>query len=207
MYKTLMALVVLVPTVTFAQTSGAVNTANGNLSGAINTPQFSSTAYEGALRGWGALYGGMGDYLQSLGAYENLHEEARRKAMDNWAYGVQIRATMKDEYWARYRLAHPDYVTREMKRLDGLERLAEMKKRRLDVESAAGIERQKPGFVWKGHRFSSYAEFKLSPVYDEFLRLRNARQAQQDFAAHVQRDRREAAVEFLRKQRFPAPVE
>lgn len=209
MFRKMMFIAVLaVPSMVLAQTSGSINVGNnGSLSGGTATPPFSSTGYEGALRGWGMFLGGMGDYLVSLGAYENLHEEARRKAMDNWAYGIRNRRVMKEEYWAHYRLSHPDFITRETIRLDNLERLAELKQRRKDVEERIGIQHKTPVFGWRGHQFSSYAEFKASPVYQDFLRARDLKQSDRAILGRSDALRRQAAVDFLRLKRFPPPVE
>src|SRR4051812_3505044 len=79
----------------------------------------SATVEESILRGAGANLADQGRYLQSLGLYENLHQDAVKKSYENWAEGVHTRYALKDEWQVRFH--GEDAVTKANKRLNNIE--------------------------------------------------------------------------------------
>lgn len=161
----------------FAQTvagtvgpNGTSGTVGFNLNNGLNnTPAFSSTAQEGWWRGAAAYMSGFANYLQSLGAYENLHEMAMDKQLRNNYNRIQMRWAIKDEIAARKAANKKDYIALENERLDRLEKKAELDKRKLELQKKGILPTPKPSMGWHGHKFSSFEEFKKSPIFGEFL--------------------------------------
>ena len=159
----------------FAQTVAGTVGPNGT-SGTVgfglnnNNPAFSSTPQEGWWRGTAAYMSGFANYLQSLGAYENLHEMAVDKNIQNNYNRIQLRWAIKDEIAARKAANKKDYIALENERLDRLEKKAELDKRKLDLQKKGILPTPpKPSMGWRGHKFSSFEEFKKSPLFGEFL--------------------------------------
>lgn len=160
----------------FAQTvagtvgpNGTSGTVGFGLNNNNNTHAFSSTAQEGWWRGVAAYMSGLANYLQSLGAYENLHEMAVDKNIQNYYNRIQTRWAIKDEVAARKAANKKDYIKLEHERLDRLEKLAELNKRKSDLQKKGILPKPQPSLGWRGHRFPSFDDFKKSPLFAEFL--------------------------------------
>jgi len=174
------------------------NNNNNNGSG----PVFSSTAQEGWLRGLASAWSGMGNYLHSLGVYENLHEQARRQYLQNEYNRIQGRWALKDQIDARKKAAHKDYITMEHERLDRIVRLAELNKRKEEMTKAGLLPKPvKSVFKWKGQTYENYAAFKASPAYQTLQAERAKKEAERVAEEQIQEQRRKDAVELGRKHR------
>jgi len=112
----------------------------------------SSTAAEGYLRGYGAAWSGYGNYLQSRGAYEIYHEQARQQYIQNWQSYVETRRRLQDEYKAR---KAAEYAAQRAKREAYL-----AKKKKSPLSSKIG---------WNGRFYGSIEELRLDPDYQRFL--------------------------------------
>jgi len=171
-------------------------------------PVFSSTAQEGWLRGLASAWSGMGNYLHSLGVYENLHEQARRQYLQNEYNRIQGRWDLKDQAEARRKAAHKDFITLEHERLDRIIRLAELNKRKEEMTKAGLLPPPaKKGFGWKGKSYGSYAEFKASPDYQVMLAESSKREAERVAAEMAEEQARKEAIELGRKHRRMSPLD
>jgi len=131
----------------------------------------SSTFAEGWQRGRAVLWAGRGDFLRSLGKYRIYNQEAYSMAIDNHRKAVHTWWELKDEYRERFRRDHPDFVTRENKRLDMAEDLYELNKRKERLMKKGVIPKPEPTqIIINGKSYSSYEEFKGSP---DWIRMRN----------------------------------
>jgi hypothetical protein len=203
------AVLVLVSNVAQAQNlsvSGGPNGITGTmgLNNGLNGHAFSSTPEEGYLRGLGAYWNGVGNYIHSQGVYENLHEQARRQYLQNEYNRIQGRMALKDQAEARRKANHKDAIQKENERLDMIMRMAELEKRKEEMRKAGLLPPKKEPnttFVWKDQSFASYAEFKESPAYQELLDERAAREAK--FAAEKEEAERryQEVLELSRKYR------
>ena len=167
----------------------------------------SSTAAEGYLRGRGAAAIGAGQYLESLGRYQNLNQEARRRAYDNWVNGVRTRWDIKDEYKARFRRDHPTYPERRMHQLDMIEARALVEKREEEMR-AKGLLHPKPesAFGYNGVRYKSYAEFKTTPAYKQMIADRDAKAKKREAEKVAEKARYDAATKFLAERSRMDPI-
>jgi hypothetical protein len=211
MYYKLLAMAILIFAVSEVKAQGIAITGGPNgVSGTMalgnnndnNSPAFSSTAQEGWLRGLSSAWSGMGNYLHSLGVYENLHEQARRQYLQNEYNRIQGRWALKDQIDARKKAAHKDFITMEHERLDRIIRLAELNKRKEEMTKAGLLPKPvKSVFRWKGQTYENYAAFKASPDYQTMLAERAKKDAERRAEEDVQEQRRKEAVELGRKHR------
>jgi len=131
----------------------------------------SSTFAEGWQRGRAVLWAGKGDFLRSLGRYRIYNQEAYSMLIDNHKKAVHTWWELKDEYKERFRRDHPDYVTREHKRLDMAEDIYDLKKRKEDLMNKGIIPKPRPTqIIINGKSYKSYEEFRGSP---DWVQMRN----------------------------------
>lgn len=191
--------------------TGGPNGVSGTMTlgnGCNNGPAFSSTAQEGWLRGLASAWSGMGNYLHSLGVYENLHEQARRQYLQNEYNRIQGRWALKDQAEARKKASHKDFITLEHERLDRIVRLAELNKRKEEMMKAGLLPQPaKKVFKWKGKSYDGYAEFKESPEYQIMLAERAKKDAEYDAAQKAEEQKRKEAIELGRKYRRMSPLD
>ena len=91
-------------------------------------------------------------------------------AIDNHKKAVHTWWELRDEYRERFRRDHPDYVTREHKRLDMAEDLYELKKRKEKLMKKGVIPKPRPTqIIINGKSYDSYEDFKGSP---EWMKMR-----------------------------------
>lgn len=155
----------------------------------------SATVEESILRGAGAFTYDQGRYLQSLGAYQNLHQDALKKAHQNWAEGVHIRNVLKDEWQARH---HVDAVDKANLRLDNVERMASLKRREDDMRARGLLPKVQPQITWNGHSFNNWDEFKASPAYVGMIAERDERLQAEEAKAQQKREAYDQAIYRLR---------
>lgn len=169
---------------------------------------FSSTPAEGWWRGAGAYMSGVANWLQAMGAYENLHEMARQKYMQNEYDRIQARRALRDQGEARRLANKKDYITKEHARLDQIERMAQLEKRKEEMRAAGKLPAKKPTrFVWGEHSFASYAEFRNSPHYREFLDMRHRMLARQATFDALDEQKQELALRILKKYRGMSEID
>ncbi len=165
---------------------------------------FSSTANEGNLRGWGSLFRGMGNWLDSLGNYENLHEEARSKHIDNFDKGLHTKWRIQDEATARRRAAFESKYGLQAKyqRLSLIEATAEYRAKEDDLRRRGLLPAKgKPGFNYRGVRYPSYNAFKDTKEGQKFL-AESWLKSQKNKAADLEAaEVRERAVAFGQDRR------
>ena len=152
-------------------------------------PHHSSTAQEGWLRGWGANARGWGYWMESMGQYENMHEDARKKYIENEAQRIRTRWELYDERKERIKAKYPDYHTREMAKLDREEKKLEVAARKLELEKkkaqmmADGLipDPSKRKYTSRnGNEYENYATYKKSDEYKEYRRALEVRAAQRE---------------------------
>ena len=167
----------------------------------------SSTAAEGYLRGRGAALTGGANYLEALGNYQNLHQQARSRSMSNLTTGIRTRWSIIDERKSRYRRNHPSYSERRMLTLDRIEARALVEKRE-DEMRASGLLPPKPipGFTYRGLTYLSYAEFKKNIAYQHMIVERDARQLISDIEKLREKIRYDSAVRLLAKRARMDPI-
>lgn len=164
----------------------------------IVEPRHSSTAAEGWWRGTGAYLRGLGRYLEGRGVYENYHEDARRKRIDNWSHGVRTRWDIKDQY--KQRQNRLDWPTRRMKQLDMLEKVHAVKQREADLREKGILPPKRPrGFTYKGVTYPDYSAFKESDTYKVLMAERAKREAERRLEKAKEEARQQEALAFLRK--------
>lgn len=167
----------------------------------------SSTAAEGYLRGRGAVLTGGANYLEALGNYQNLHQQARRRAQDNWSHGIRTRWSIKDESQARRRASRPNYIVRRTHTLDMIEARALLTQREDEMRTRGLLPpKPVPGFTHKGVRYKSYAEFKTTPAYQVFLAECDVRFAKRDAEKAAEKARYDSAVRFLARRARMNPI-
>lgn len=166
---------------------------------------YSSTVAEGYLRGRGAALTGRANYLEALGNYQNIHQQARSRSMSNWAIGIRTRWSIIDERKARRK--RPSYIERRMLTLDRIEARALLTKRE-DGMRAKGLlpPKPEPGFTYRGLRYLSYAEFKKNIAYQHMIVERDARQLIRDIEKLREKIRYDAAVRLLAKRSRMDPI-
>lgn len=165
----------------------------------------SSTAAEGYLRGRGAALTGGANYLDALGNYQNLHQQARRRAQNNWAHGIRTRWAIGDESKARRK--RPSYTERRMLTLDRIEARALLTKRE-DEMRAKGLlpPKKEPALAINGVRYKNYAEYKASPAYQHMIVERDARVLLSDIEKAREKIRYDAAGRFMAKRSRMDPI-
>lgn len=211
--KILVALIVFFITTEVKAQGIAVTSGPNGVSGTMiinncNNPAFSSTAQEGWLRGLSSAWSGVGNYLQSLGVYENLHEQARRQYLQNEYNRIQGRWSLKDQAEARKKAAHKDFITMEHEKLDRIVRLAELNKRKEEMIKAGLLPKpKKPVFRWKGQEYAGYEEFKKSPAYQEMLVESAKKTAEYQAKKEQEESKRLESIELMRKYRQLSPVD
>ena len=129
-----------------------------------------STFAEGWQRGRAVLWAGKGDFLRSLGKYRIYNQEAYSMLIDNHRKAVHTWWELKDKYRERFRRDHPDYVTREHKRLDMAEDLFELQKRKERLIKKGILPKPRGTQITiNGKTYGSYDEFRGSP---DWIRMR-----------------------------------
>ena len=192
--------------------AGTVPGANGGPSTTAtwnsNGGMFSSTPAEGYLRGIGSLWSGLGNYLESMGVYENLHEVARQKYLVNEYNRVQGRWSLQDQAVERRKANHKNYIDREHARLDKLEEMANLAIRKENVQKRLNLPpRTESKFVWRGHEFKNYAEFRKSPQWLEMQTEWVVRNIHQNIREEKLRQSQQDSLEIIRKFRKMSPVD
>ena len=124
----------------------------------IEDGHYSSTAAEGYLRGRGAALTGKANYLEALGNYQNLHQQARSRSMSNWATGIRTRWSIIDERKVRYRRDHLSYSERRMLTLDRIEARALVEKREEGMRASGLLPpKREPVLAINVVRYKNYA--------------------------------------------------
>jgi hypothetical protein len=170
-----------------------------------NAAPRSATVEESILRGAGANLVDQGRYLESLGTYQNLYQEALKKAYSNWAEGVHTRNTLKDEWHARNH--GEDAVTKAHKRLDNIERMTALKRREDEMRERGLLPKVEPQIVWAGQAFRTWSDFKSSPAYVAMIAERDERFRQEELAAQEKKAAYDEAVFRMRYEGKLTPVE
>mgnify|MGYP005634267415 FL=1 len=155
------------------------------------------TAQSAGLRGLGQAMHGQADRLRALGEFRQRNQGAYSDYLDNTDKRIRLRWAIKDDYKARN--VRPNYLDRMEARLDMAERRAALKQREQDLINKGTLPpKPKPGLTYHGVRYDSYAEFKLSPGYDEMIAERDARIAQRKAEEAAKEARYQEAVVFGR---------
>jgi hypothetical protein len=168
----------------------------------------SSTAQESWLRGWGAAAQGFGQWMDSLGRYENMHESARQKYLQNEAERIRTRWAIQDEAKERRKAKYPDYYTRELERLDREEKRLEITARQHALEKKKqemvdnGELPSPPKYTYDGVEYENYAEFKKSDAYKHRQQELAARRVLAEMKYKLEKleeeKRQQEAAEWLR---------
>jgi len=118
-----------------------------------------STAAEGYLSGVGRLREGQARFLEGLGRYQNMHQEARTKAIENWSFGVETWWYLKDQY--RERKYGKDWIDKENHRLDQIERRKMLEWRKKDFIAKGMLPKPQPqSCVIRGRKYKTVDEWK-----------------------------------------------
>jgi hypothetical protein len=182
--------------VLFLMLVGTVSGVQAQNWGVPNGAPKSATVEESVLRGAGAYTYDQGRYLQSLGAYQNLHQDALKKSYENWAEDVRTRNALKDEWHARHHGV--DAVTKGHQRLDNLERMVSLKQREQELKDRGLLPKVQPQMAWHGQTFRNWNEFKSSSAYGDFIAERDYRMQQDELKAQEKKAAYDAAVERLK---------
>jgi hypothetical protein len=155
------------------------------------------TAQSAGLRGLGQALHGQADRLRAAGEFRERNQRAYSDYLDNTDKRIRLRWAIKDDYKARN--VRPSYLDRMEARLDMAERRAALKQREQDlIDKGILPAKPKPGFTRNGIRYDSYADFKLSPGYDEMIAERDARIAQRKAEEAAKEARYQESIVFLR---------
>lgn len=123
-----------------------------------------STAAEGYLSGRGRLAEGQARFLEGLGRYQNMHQEARTKAIENHSFRVETWWYLKDR--RREREYGRDYLDKETHRLDQAERRYALNQRRQALIQKGVLPAPKPqSCVIRGHKYKTYKDWKKTADY------------------------------------------
>lgn len=128
-------------------------------------PHHSSTAAEGYLRGRADLRRSTGRYLEGLGRYQNDHQDARTKAIDNWDHSVRTKWALQDSN--RERRFGYSYLDRYENKLNQAERRFQLRQREKDL-IAKGVLPPKPTGQWiviRGKKYNTVAEWRGTRDY------------------------------------------
>lgn len=132
----------------------------------------SSTAAQGYLNGMASLYQGQGQYLMSLGVYENYHQDAYRKHLENSSYRIQERWMIKDMYRERHR--NGSYL--------------EYQARKQDIAMKQAAQPHEQGYITvNGKRYRNTQEWLASAEYAEFKKHKKPYEPPQPSPEYEQR--------------------
>jgi len=159
-----------------------------------------STAAQGYLSGLGDMYRGAGMFLMGKGRYLIDFETARKMYIDNWKHAVRSRWELMDENKSRWHRDNPDPITRENSQLDMLEKRAELNARKKKLMKKGILEKPpESAFFWRGEKYSSYAEFKASPKFEELKTEARMRTFMRNLEISGKQQKLEEAHKFLSK--------
>jgi hypothetical protein len=165
----------------------------------------SATVEESILRGAGAYTYDQGRYLESLGVYQNLHQDALKKSYENWAAAVHTRNQLKDEWHDRHHGV--DAVTKGHQRLDNIERMAALKQREDAFKDKGLLPKVEPQIAWNGQSFRTWNDFKASPAYVAMIAERDERVRQDELKAREKKEAYDRAVDRMRYAGKLTPAE
>lgn len=136
---------------------------------------FSSTLEEGIQRGYADVVRSVGRYLEGLGTYENMHEEARSKRIDNWSKSVQTQWEIQDE--KKRRQSENNYIKRWTKRLDDAEARHALQQREdgLQAEGVLPPKKKIHTYTTRGRTYASFEDW-LKTADHYLFRLERAEQ-------------------------------
>jgi len=123
-----------------------------------------STAAEGYLSGLGRLRRGQARFLEGLGRYQNMHQEARTKAIENWSFQVETWWYLKDA--RREREYGKDYLDKETHRLNQAERRYGLNERRKQlVQKGVLPQPKKQSCIIRGRKYVTVADWRKTADY------------------------------------------
>ena len=118
-----------------------------------------STSAEGYLSGLGRLCRGQARFLEGLGRYQNLHQEARTKAIENWSFKVETWQYLKGRY--RERKYGEDYLDKETHRLNQAERRYDLNQRKQALIQKGVLPASKAQSITiRGYKYKVYKDWK-----------------------------------------------
>lgn len=190
MRKLLILMVLTLPTSAYAQNVGiGVNPRDVN---------FSTTVEEGRYRGWAAFVGSVADWIVAQGMYENLHEDARLKYMNNWRHGVYTRWEVSDHAKQRRKEYYENTygLTARKRRLEKKLEAQAFREYENELREKGLLPPKSVGIIYKGVLYDSYEDFKAA---NPDLRKQNEEAYKQRL--ELQKEKREEALEFERQRR------
>tara|TARA_Y100000034_G_scaffold100014_1_gene123125 strand:+ start:1050 stop:1775 length:726 start_codon:yes stop_codon:yes gene_type:complete len=160
-----------------------------------------STAAEGYLSGRARLRASSGYFLESLGRYELLHQDAYSKYLDNKLKRTQTYWDRKKVYAENNkRLTWPQREAQrldmEMQRMDVLELRAQVAKRKQELIDK-GVIAQKPFWI-RGEKFNSREEYQKSDLRQRVIAEGEWRTRTRELEKIMAEERHKKAVEFGR---------
>lgn len=205
MYKFLFCCLVLITSEANAQLYTSVSGSNGT-STSIPTNGFSATAEGDILRGMAAYSQAQGQYLHSLGIYEGMHEATRKQYMQNNMAAIQNRLLLKEQAAAR-KAAQPDAIDIENARLDKIQKMAELKKRKEQMVKDGLLPAPKSNIGWHGYFFKNLEEFKKSPQWQEVIAEGEARVKAYNDELEAKKQRDIEALKIIKQYRGKTEVD
>lgn len=208
MYKTLFMCLILMATEANAQMFTSVGT-NGQISTSMplnGNTAFSSTAQGDILRGEATYITAQGQFIHNLGVYESLHESARKQYLQNNMAAIQNRLVLKEQTAAR-RAAQPDAIDRENVRLDKIQKMAELKKRKNQMIKDGLLDVPHSQIGYHGQYFKNIDEFKKSSFWQELVAEGEARTKAYNDELEVKKERDAAALLIIAKYRNMTSVD
>jgi hypothetical protein len=151
---------------------------------------------------------GQGMYLESLGRYYNLEQQAYNQAITNRSYNIEEKWRIRDEYRARIRRDHPGYVERENRKLNQAEKIHALNERKAGLVKQGIIPPSpKPSVSISGQQYSSVTDWKKSPEYPRYISAQEEKERAQRLEEEIEAQRQAAALETLRNYRRLSPFE
>lgn len=165
------------------------------------------TAQSAGFKGLGQRLRGEASRIQALGDFHTKRQQAYNQYLDNTNKKIRYRWALKDDAKAR-RNAQPNVLDRMESRMNMAERRYALKQREDDLIKRGILPPRKVsnGFYYKGERYNSYAQFKLSPAHDQMIAEREIRFAKARAVKAAEQARYDAAVRFLAKRRRMDPI-
>lgn len=173
----------------------------------------SSTYAEGVLRGQGARAYGYGKFLESLGRYQNLHQDAVQKALQNRKSSIHQYWEMK-KFYNEARMQQEEAAQQILARKRKLRIESELAKQQdLEVMRALDANRRKldgnpkQRFVIDGRDYGSYENFKKSDAYLRYIAKAKWEVLLDDARQHFEQQKLDEALKFLSKRSVLTPGE
>jgi hypothetical protein len=158
-----------------------------------------STAAEGYLTGKARLHAANGLAARYFGQYLVDRERAYNQHIQNEADRIRTRWEIQDEYRARQRSLHPNYLERKARSLDMAEQRHALKLREEELRKKGILPpKPEPYFAYKGVKFKSYDEFKKSDLYWEMIKERDKKRAEREAEEAAAEARRQESIDFMR---------